>query len=131
MIMIASKQMLCLLATSVLVCTATGASAYCSVQGAEGVAGAVAEMKMTVTPGANCVVRHFTGDNGPIGNRRFPQTHLDVKQGPKNGSLSVQGSRLTYRANPGFKGADSFVYVSDNSNLKHRSYTYRVAINVD
>jgi Bacterial Ig domain len=129
--MIGKNHVLVVLAASAIAVSTTSARAYCSVQGADGIAGAVAEMKMNVTPGSNCAVRHFASDNGPAGNRRFPQTHIDVKQRPKQGSLSVQGSRLIYRANPGYTGEDSFVYVSDNSRLKHRSYPYRVAISVN
>ena len=105
--------------------------ADCSVPGFEGKLNAVTTTQMSVGTGEGCVIRHhtFTGKNGD--NRRYPTSSIHLLSSPAHGSASVDGSRVVYRSERGFRGTDSFLYRTNvQGTRKDGPYDYRVTVEV-
>jgi hypothetical protein len=53
---------------------------------------------------------------------------LSITSRPSKGSVSIEGSRITYKAQAGYTGSDQFVYRSYNK--RGDAFNYRVNVSV-
>lgn len=99
------------------------AHAECRVRVAAGVMNGVATSTLSITGGTACTIQKHNYLRGPIGHRSVPSAGLKITGRPAHGTVTVAGSRITYKPGPGYHGTDSFTFsnrVSEKATFQHR-----------
>lgn len=114
-----------LLALAALAAMTTAARAECSVTRFPFYPGAEVSSNMIVSSGKSCGI-----NLNAAGESRFDSVGISTR--PKHGTLSPRaGGGVTYRAAPGYKGEDSFVFtVTGRMHTGSGTATIRISVSV-
>lgn len=114
--------------------TSTGeAAARCNVERFTGNPNAVTTVRMQVSAGERCTIRHMTTRYGKSEQRRFPTSMIALGGRPQHGSVTINGSRVTYAPSKGYTGGDTFTYTTHHAPVRGepRAYRYQIAVSVN
>lgn len=109
------------------------AYAACTNEPASGNPNTLTTSRMQTASGEPCTIRHVINHYSNSEQRTRPTTRLRIDRKPQHGTVSLNGSRITYVSAKGFRGSDSFGYSSHHPATKTRParvFRYQKVINV-